>query len=67
MDKDRVETALELIADDAQQKAIEFVLKDVTLEQLGRFLRKLSECGQPDQKVGDVLTGPEIVKLWRSV
>ena len=48
MDKDRVETALELIADDAQQKAIEFVLKDVTLEQLGRFLRKLSERGQPD-------------------
>jgi hypothetical protein len=68
MDKDRVETALELIADDAQQRAIEFVLKDVTLEQLGRFVAKLAErASQPDQKVGDVLTGPEIVELWRSV
>jgi hypothetical protein len=66
VDKDRVETALELIADDARQRAIEMVLKDVTLEQLGRFLTKLSEHGRPDQKVGDVLTGPEIVELWLS-
>ena len=67
MDKDRIETALGAIADDARQRAVEMVLKDVTIEQLGHFLTKLSERVRPDQKVGDVLTGPEIVELWLSV
>jgi len=67
MDKDRIETALELIADDATQKAIDRVFKDATPEQLGSFLTKVSERCRPDQKLGDVLTGQEIVQLWLSV